>query len=186
MTCRYLRKPLVVPVAGAFHLPGLHRLSGGRWMAIFQISFAIDMLRGSSLFSMDRSVGNGWPIFRTASRLGCRWPRRGRDGTARSRLRLEGIRTVAVARARTPRCEVPGLRLRVGNSQRTQQSSQQGASTPRPRIAAPNGACEPIPVQLRESFGVRACAGVGTGNLLGLLSTRNDPRGPCIAASFTH
>ena len=27
--------------------------------------------------------------------------------------------------------------------------------------------------------------GVGTGNSLGLLSMRNDPRGPCIAASFT-
>jgi len=104
---------------------------------------------------MDRSVGNAWPTTRTASRLGCRWPRRGRDGTARSRLRLEGIRTVAVAvaRARTPRCEVRGLRLRVGNSQPRQQSSPQGASTPRPRIAAPNGACGPIPVGARFNCG---------------------------------
>jgi len=39
---------------------------------------------------MDRSVGNAWPTTRTASRLGCRWPRRGRDGTIQSRLREEG------------------------------------------------------------------------------------------------
>jgi len=67
--------------------------------------------------------------------------------------RLERPRTVVDPRARTPRCEVRGLRLRVGNSQPRQQSSPQGASTPRPRIAAPKGACGPIPVGARINCG---------------------------------
>ena len=63
------------------------------------------------------------------------------------------FQNVVDPRARTPRCEVRGLRLRVGNSQPRQQSSPQGASTPRPRIAAPNGACGPIPVGARFNCG---------------------------------
>jgi len=89
---------------------------------------------------MDRSVWTAWPTTRnptTARRLRCRWPRRGRDGTARSRLRSGWTRTVVDARTQKPRREVRGLRLRVGNSRPRQRSSQQGASTPRPRIATP-------------------------------------------------
>jgi len=52
---------------------------------------------------MDRSVGNAWPTTRTASRLGCRWPRRGRDGTIQSRLRQEGGFRTSLIPEREPR-----------------------------------------------------------------------------------
>jgi len=116
--------------------------------------------------------------------------------------RLEGTQTVVDARTQKPRCEVRGLRLRVGNSQPRQRFSQQGASTPRPRIATPRvRLIRTNPGQPWELLGARATAVAGarqqgvssawhqargaevsTGKSLRFLCPRNDPRGPWVVA----